>query len=354
MTTPTIDRSPTTMPLRILAGIVGAGIIACVTWAAVSAVGGINTPTGPLLVALAFGLVAGSMCAGFAWHNGRKAMAIALAATLLTGETYALLNTGERELEAREAKQAPVRAAMVTREKLSREAQAPVIVTTDRLAAAQKALDEVNTDARVKIATASCVKLCKQELAEQREAAQKEVEAARAELYAMRKASSDKVEAAQVALAAIPVAAAVSPLAARINVPDWVLDLIRATLFSVSTNGLGAFLLAFAAHRGGGVRIEAKAVEVEAPKMLSFESENGDRPKEEMDELKRLFGRLAEVLEKADGLNNQELASLAGLSPGHMSRLRQKLEAAGYVTSAKVGKEVRTRLVARDGVRVAA
>lgn len=100
--------------------------------------------------------------------------------------------------------------------------------------------------------------------------------------------------------------------------------------------------------------VGAKAVEVEAPKMLSFESENGDRPKEEMDELKRLFGRLAEVLEKADGLNNQEMASLAGLSPGHMSRLRQKLEAAGYVTSAKVGKEVRTRLVARDGVRVAA
>lgn len=352
MTVTTTERSPTTMPLRILAGIVGAGIIACVTNAAVSAIGGINTPTGPLLVALAFGLVAGSMCAGFAWHNGRKAMAIALAVTLLTGETYALLNTGERELEARDAKQAPVRAAMATREKLSREAQTPVIVTTDRLAAAQKALDEVNTDARVKIATASCVKLCKQELAEQREAASKEVEAARAELYAMRKASSEKAEATKVALAALPSAAAVSPLAARLNVADWLLDLIRAALFSVSANGLGAFLLAFAAHRGTVVRaVEAKAVELEAeaPKMLSFENEKGDRPDSEIEELKKLYGRVVDLLTKAEEMNNQELAHAVGVSPGHMSRERQKLEAAGFLTSAKVGKEMRIRLAASNG-----
>lgn len=345
MSLPSTTRSPGPMPLRIFAGFVGAGIIACVTNAAVSSAGGIYSPTGPLLIALACGLVAGALCVGFAWHNGRRALAIAMAATMLTGEAYALLNIGERELEAREAKQAPVRAAMVTREKLSREVQAPVIVTTDRLAAAQKALDEVNTDARVKIATASCVKLCKQELAEQRAAATKEVEDARAELYAMRKASAEKVEAANVALAAIPAAAAASPLAARLSVADWLLDLIRAALFSVSANGLGAFLLAFAAHRGGGVRIEeakalvAEAAPVEPLKALTFE---GPFSPEEIEELKRILGKHRELC-------NKDLAEKVGVSAGEMSRRVADYERCGLVSAQKVGKEKRIRLATSDG-----
>lgn len=341
MSLPTTERSPVTMPLRIFAGTVGAVIIGCVTWGAVSAVGGINTPTGPTLVALAFGLVAGAMCAGFAWHNGRKTMAIALGLALLMGEAYALLNTGERELEARDAKQAPVRVLMADRERLSREAQAPVVTTTPRLQAAMANLDAVNTDARVKIATPSCVKLCKQELTEQREAAQKEVADARAELYALRKASSENVDATKVALAAIPAAAAVSPLAARINVADWILDLIRAGLYSVAANGLGAFLLAFASSRGKVAKIvEAKALvaetaPVEAPKALTFE---GPLTEDEIEELKRILGKHRELC-------NKDLASAVGVSAGEMSRRVPEYERLGLVASQKVGKEKRIRLV---------
>jgi hypothetical protein len=338
MKTNSITTKIGTALLRILAGITGAAIIGCVTYATVKTVGGIEAPTAPLLIALACGLVVGSMACGLAWSSGRKALAVAMAITLLTGEAYVLLNTGERELEAREAKQAPVRAALAKREKLSREVETPVIVTTDRLTAAQKALDEVNTDARVKIATASCVKLCKQELAEQREAASQEVEAARAELYAMRKASEDKVDAANVALAAIPAVAAVSPLAARINVPDWVLDLIRAGLFSVSANGLGAFLLAFASHGGRSVSVPVSvSVPAETPKALSFEGPYTD---EEIEELTKVLNGMGQPL------TNDEVAAALRISKSEASKRVQKAVEAGKVVRLKTGRFNQISLVA--------
>jgi DNA-binding transcriptional ArsR family regulator len=100
--------------------------------------------------------------------------------------------------------------------------------------------------------------------------------------------------------------------------------------------------------------VEAKAIPVEAPKALSFENENGDRPKEEVDELKRLFGRVAKILTENEDMDNQDLAEKFGVSPGHMSRIRKALEEAGYLSSEKIGKRVFARVITRDGVRVAA
>ena len=316
--------------LRVLSAVVGAGIIACVTWAALAAVGGINTPTGPLLVALAFGLVAGSMCAGFAWHNGRKALAVALAILLVTGETYALLNTGERELEAREAKQAPVRTAMVERERLQK-----AVTSTPRLEAALTEQKDVRTRAAAKIAEASCVKLCHELLTKQQAAADEEVKAARAEAQAT-------VQAANAALAAIPAVAAVSPLAARINVPDWVLDLIRAGLFSVSANGLGAFLLAFSSHSGrresvARVSVSAGVQAVSEPRALTFERPLTD---DEVEQIRKLLeGRSAPV-------TNDELAALAGVTKSEMSKRVAKAEAAGKVVKFRRGRFNAISLVA--------
>lgn len=323
--------------LRTLSAIVGAGIIACVTWAAVAAVGGIYSPTAPLLIALACGLIVGAMACGLAWNNGRKALAVAMALTLLTGECYVLLNTGERELEAREAKQAPVRAAMVERERLSREAQAPVITTTPRLQAAMANLDAINTDARIKLATPSCVKLCKQEMAEQREAAQKEVADARSELNAMRTASAASADATKLALAALPAVAAASPLAARINVPDWVLDLIRAGLFSVSANGLGAFLLAFASHDGvRRVQSVPVSVPVETPKALSFEREYTDQ---EIEDIKKALNGMDRPV------TNDELAALLSCSKSESSKRWRRAAEAGVVEAQRAGRYVHLRLV---------
>lgn len=330
----------TNYTLRTLSAIVGAGIIACVTWAAVSAVGGIYSPTAPLLIALACGLIVGAMACGWAWNNGRKALAVAMALTLLTGECYVLLNTGERELEAREAKQAPVRAAMVERERLSREAQAPVITTTPRLQTAMLNLDAINTDARIKIATASCVKLCKQELAEQRAAAMQEVADARAELNAMRTASAASVDATKVALAALPAVAAASPLAARINVPDWVLDLIRAGLFSVSANGLGAFLLAFASHDGvRRVSVSDSVLPVSEPKALSFESEKGERTDQEIEDIKKALSGLGHAV------TNDQLAAILGISKSEASKRWRRCAEAGVLEAQRAGRYVHLRLV---------
>lgn len=93
---------------------------------------------------------------------------------------------------------------------------------------------------------------------------------------------------------------------------------------------------------------------VSETKMLSFENENGDRPSKEIDELKRLFGKLEEILAKAGELNNQDLAFKAGFSPGHMSRLRQKLEGEGRLRSRREGKETLISLATSEGKRVAA
>jgi hypothetical protein len=262
MTTPSTAGHPGTMALRILAGFVGAGLIACVTYAAVMAIGGIAAPTAPLLIALACGLAAGAMAAGIAWRSGRKALAIAIGLAMLTGEAYTLLNTGERELEAREAKQAPVIAAQRNRARLAKaleDAQAAAVIVTPRLTKALAVQEAVRADAREKIAGASCVKLCHALLREQQAAADAEVEAARGEVATLQQAASENVRAATVALAAIPVVASVSPLAARLGVADWRLDLLRAGLFSVSANGLGAFLLAFAGHGGQRRRVPSVA-----------------------------------------------------------------------------------------------
>lgn len=338
-TTSTSSRIGTAL-LRIIAGIVGAGIIACVTYAALAAVGGIHTPTGPLLVALAFGLVAGSMSAGFAWHNGRKALAVALALLLVTGETYALLNTGERELEAREAKQAPVRAAMVERERLEK-----AVTTTPRLEAALVELTKVREGARKTIAEASCVKLCKDTLDKQEAKAEREVKDARDEATA-------NADAVKTALAALPAVAAVSPLAARINVPDWVLDLIRAGLFSVSANGLGAFLLAFASHGGRksvpGVQSVPSVAPVSEPRALSFESEKGDRTDAEIEELKRILNGLdrevRQVLEALASsgrpLSNDETAKVMRIGKSEASKRNGAAAADGWIKRWREGKFV--------------
>jgi hypothetical protein len=318
-----------TATLRFIAGIVGALIIACVTWATVASVGGIWAPTAPLLIALAGGLVVGALCVGIACRARRWTVVAGLILTLCAGEAYTLLSIGERELEAREAKQAPVRAAMVERARLEK-----AVTSTPRLAAALEAQEAVRERASKKIAEASCVKLCHDVLTKQQAAADREVEIARAE-------ASEKADAANAALAAIPAVAAVSPLAARINVPDWVLDLIRAGLFSVSANGLGAFLLAFSSHSGRksvpGVQSVPAEVPVETPKALSFERPLSD---DEIEQIKKALNGLNRPV------TNDELAALLGCTKSEGSKRWRKAAAAGVLSAQRSGKFVHLRLVA--------
>jgi hypothetical protein len=79
----------------------------------------------------------------------------------------------------------------------------------------------------------------------QADAATAEVAAAWAD--ARTKAES-RVNQARADLNAMPIPASATPLADRLGIEGWTVDLAAAALASLAANGLAAFLLAFAAH----------------------------------------------------------------------------------------------------------
>jgi hypothetical protein len=348
---------PLPVSLRWFALFGGTALIGTATYANVLASGGLSADMAPALIAHAVGLGIGAACVGASIRSKRYFLAFMISTALIIGEAYTFLNTGERELESRELRQAPNKLADAKRKAIEAEiakAEAALAgLTSHRVSQAEQVLARVEESTIQASTQKDCWKMCKARLDDSVEGARRELQTARAELAAERAGIVAKVEGFKAEIAAIPVVAALSPLAARIGVPDWKLDLTRAGLFTVSANGLGGLLVLFFGHGGGRRRvIEAAKVEaapVETPKMLSFENPNGDRPSEEIEELKKLYGRVVELLAKAEEMNNQELAHAVGVSPGHMSRERQKLEAAGFLTSAKVGKEMRIRLAASNG-----
>lgn len=238
---------------RFGAGLVGLAIIGCIAHAAVAAGGGHGAHGAPLLMALACGLAVGSVAVGVAWRERRWLIAILIGAGLVAGEGYALLLTSERTLEAREQKQAPIRAALAAGSK-----------ALERVAAAERALDNASTSPRLERALAAkatadvavvakaaerdCAVNCRALLEQQVAAAAAEVAAARADLSVLRGAAEAEFEAAWARLAALPAPASASPLADRLGIDGWQVDLAAAVLASLAANGLGAFLLAFAAH----------------------------------------------------------------------------------------------------------
>ena len=339
-----------TVALRTLAGIVGAGIIAGVTYAAVKAIGGIEAPTAPLLIIHAVGLVVGAMAIGLAFKSRRIVVALGLILTLAAGEAYTLLNTSERELEAREAKQVPARETMERRKTLSvaiakGEAALAGMSSSHRL---EKALESQRSISKMSADTSAqqgCGKYCTKTLADNLAGAQREVDAAREALAAQRKVIETAIQADKAALAAIPVVAALSPLAARTGVADWKLDLTRAGLLTLSANGLGFFLLVFAAH---SVRRDENAVDAvsdavpletvsEAPKALSFERPLTD---DEIEQIRRILTDM-----KGDEICNKDLAKKSGVSPSEMSKRWRRAAADNVVKARRDGKHVYLSLV---------
>ena len=239
--------------VRASAGLVGLAIVGCVAHSAIVASGGYGASGAPLLIALACGLAVGSVAVGVAWRGRRWLIAILIGLGLVAGEAYTLLLTSERTLEAREQRQAPIRALAADRTRAE-----------DRLAAAERALAGAQTSDRLKRALAAkvaadaavvakaaerdCAGNCRALLEQQVATAAAEVAAARAELIALRRAAEAEFGTARVALAALPAPASVSPLADRLGIAGWQIDLAAAVLASLAANGLGAFLLAFAAH----------------------------------------------------------------------------------------------------------
>ncbi len=240
----------TATAVRCLAALVGLAIIGCVAHAAVMASGGYGKSGALLTIGLAAGLVVGSLAIGVAWHEDQRAIAVCLIAALAAGEAWSLLLTAERTIAHRDEHQAPLRAAAEARAKAADrvklgEAALAAIESTPRLIQAQKA--KVAADAAIidKAAERGCLSNCRQLLQAQADAAAAELAAARADARA--KAES-RVNQARADLNALPIPPSATPLADRLGIEGWKIDLATAGLASLAANGLGAFLLTFAAH----------------------------------------------------------------------------------------------------------
>ncbi|WP_072377639.1 hypothetical protein [Hyphomicrobium sp. NDB2Meth4] len=240
------------------AAAVGIGILACVTHAAIVATGGYSMPTAPLLIALACGLATGAAVTGIAWGQQRRTLAILLVFALGAGEAYALLMTAERTLAHRESQQAPLREAAAKHEAAlarvnrARDSASQSTVPSPRLLAAEASRRAAEEAVRSEASKPGCRENCRLLLQQAVDAAALEVRSARAEIAAHEAKEAAAIDAerraAQAELDANPAPPSATPLADRLGVEAWRIDLLAAALASIAANGLAAILIAFASH----------------------------------------------------------------------------------------------------------
>lgn len=266
MTLHTITAHAGAITARGFALLGGVGLIGAMTHANIIKVGGYDSPMAPMLIFLAAGLGIGAAIVGRC--RGRKALTALVIAGLICGEGFALLNTSERTLEARDAKQEPIRAAAKAREdtvaRIARlETAAAALTTTERLQAAIRTKAATEHAAITASTAKDCGRICKDRLEKSTAAAAADVESAQADLADRQRKARADLELARAALAAMPVAASDSPLADRLQIPAWWIDLAAAVFASLGGNGLGAALLAFACHAAAAP--SARGVQISAP-----------------------------------------------------------------------------------------
>lgn len=264
--------------LHVIAGVVGIGVLAAMAHTNIIASGGYEATGAPLLVALAAGLAIGAISIGLAFDHGRKVIGSLLIAALVAGELFMLQQTAERTLVHRDQQAAPIRAASDARVK----AQARLERTektvqgageSERLKqaiAAKTAANQAVTDSAAKRGCASnCRKLLQAKVAD----AAREVELARAEVSIKQREARAELDAARAALAALPAVRSVSPLADRLGVAGWTVDLTSAALASLAINGLAAFLIAFGAPALTGSSSRPTWAKTKAPRDATAEAE---------------------------------------------------------------------------------
>ncbi len=198
--------------MRALAIVAGLVLLASATWAVIVDAS-LSGPHAALVAAMAFGTGIGALVlARSSWRVG----AVILIA-VLTGETYGMLATAERIIQHRETQAAAeARASPATAR------------ARDDLAAARAAIVRHDDAARQRISEKSCATECRRLLDQTRLA-----------LVADR-------DAAAAALVIAPGRS--TPLADRLGVAPWIIDLIAAGLLAVGANGLACVLIAWGAH----------------------------------------------------------------------------------------------------------
>jgi hypothetical protein len=240
--------------IRSLALIAGLGLVGAAAHVNILACGGYAQPTAVITLALAIGVAVGSVAIGNAAQNKRRMLAVLIAVGLLCGEGYALIATGERTISARDASIAPITAAVEARKQaearvVSAElAVLTVAATSPRLEAAIAAKAAAESRAMDDASKKSCAANCRALLEAATATAAREVDAARAEISGYRLQAELRLAEARNAVVALPATRSASPLADRLGIAGWALDLLAAGLLSIGVNGLGAALIALSAH----------------------------------------------------------------------------------------------------------
>jgi len=235
--------------LKVSAGAAGATILAASTGLLIEANGLTGWHAG-LVAAMAAGLVVGAVViARVSWHVG-----LVVGLVMLAGEMFGLIGTAERIVISRQAAQAPIAAAAKAHADAQERVRQAALAADDakqsspRLLQALEGKARAEAAAREKAAERSCVSNCRALLEGAIASAAADVEAARREMAAREQVAQRELSEARAALAGLPAARSASPLADRLGIEAWLLDVIAASLLAVGANGLAVVLITWAAH----------------------------------------------------------------------------------------------------------
>lgn len=208
-----------------VAFLTGNAIIAASTNAVIDA-GKHDAAHAALLWALAVGLASGAVAFGRALSRGRRGSATLILLFTLFCEVAGVILSGDRIVAEREQSQVAARAANERHDYAAKEHA--------------KAIDAKTSADRAAISEAAksgCKENCRKLLDAQVENAKGDLNRARKLVEANPKSTVSG-----------------SPLADRLGIPAWTVDLAVAVLLSLGANGLAAALIAFAAHGPRTVR----------------------------------------------------------------------------------------------------
>jgi hypothetical protein len=259
------------MTLRGIAFVVGVALLGTTAHATIIATGGYGSAHSYVTIAIAAGVGVSALAVGAAWH-GRRGLALGLLLAIVAGEAFGLISTAERLVVSREVAQAPLRTAAEDYAKAAKRvadaaaAVAALPATSARLKAATDKKDAADRAATEKSAERGCRENCRQLLQQQVEEAGREVTAARAELVEKATLYKRELDQSRAALAALKAPESATPLADRVGIAAWVLDLLAAALGSIAANGMACGLIAFAGHhRTAPAHQEAASAQQTAP-----------------------------------------------------------------------------------------
>lgn len=242
------------MILRALAVLAGAALLVAAAHVTIEHTGGYAEPHAILTMGIALGVAFSSLCIGVAWSHRQYTIAALLIISVICGEGFGLLATAHRIVDATEQRQAPLRDVVKLRETaekrvaIARTALGELNDQSPRLVAALAAQKAVASEIADKAALRGCAANCRKLLEQQALTAANDVAAAREAITQKRDVAVANLADAAAALAVLPPPRSATPLADRLGVPAWSLDVLAAVLGSLGANGLGAALIAFGGH----------------------------------------------------------------------------------------------------------